>query len=179
MITMQYIEVGFLKRKRLLGMPTRLIKTFSLGVILTLTLSACSPFSSKTSAIALGEIPYTWNVPSDLAEKLVVEIPQNEYSDEAAKWGAKAQAIVFYIPENGERVNFMGAFYFPTKSYEAATPSNEPPPFGSKIIESNGMILSAWGPQDSIYEPESQDGKNITELYEYVYDPESYAATKG
>ena len=178
MIRLQHNEVGFLKRKRFLKIPTGLIKTFSLGVLLTLTLSACSPFSTKTSAIALGEIPYTWNVPSDLAEKLIVEIPQNEYSDEAAKWGAKAQAIVYYIPENGERVNFMGAFYFPTKSYEAATPSNEPPPFGSKIIESNGMILSAWGPQDSIFEPESQDGKNITELYDFVYAPKSYVAVK-
>lgn len=172
------IKLNLLEEGRLLKIPTGLIKTFTLGVILTLTLSACSPFSSKTSAIALGEIPYTWNIPSDLAEKLVVEIPQNEYSDEATKWGAKAQAIVFYIPENGERVNFMGAFYFPTKSYETATPSNEPPPFGTKIIESNGMILSTWGPQDSIFDPQSQDGKNITELYDYVYTPKSYVAVK-
>ena len=103
MIRLQQNEGGFLKRKRFLKMPTGIIKTFTLGVILTLTLSACSPFSTKTSAIALGEIPYTWNAPSDLAEKLIVEIPQNEYSDEAAKWGAKAQAIVYYIPENGAK----------------------------------------------------------------------------
>ena len=112
-----------------------------------------------------------------MASHLTVETPNNEYSSQAKEFGAQAQAIVYYKPTNGDRVNFMGVFYFPANSYLAVTRADEPPPFGSKVVESNGMILSTWGPQDSIYEPETQDGKNILKLYKYVYAASSFTPT--
>jgi len=142
-----------------------------------LLLSGCSLLPAQNVDIALGDIPYTWKISKDLASHLSVETPDNEYSSQAKEFGAQAQAIVYYTPVDGERVNFMGVYYFPTNSYLAATRADEPPPFGSKIIESNGMILSAWGPQDSIYEPDTQDGKNISALYKYVYDAGSFIPT--
>ena len=139
-----------------------------------LLLSGYSLLPAQNVDIALGDIPYTWKISKDLASYLSVETPDNEYSSQAKEFGAQAHAIVYYTSVDGERVNFMGVYYFPTNSYLAATRADEPPPFGSKIIESNGMILSAWGPQDSIYEPDTQDGKNISALYKYVYDAGSF-----
>ncbi len=143
----------------------------------TLLLSGCSLIPSENIEFALADIPYTWKISKDLASHLTVETPNNEYSSQAKEFGAQAQAIVYYKPTNGDRVNFMGVFYFPANSYLAVTRADEPPPFGSKVVESNGMILSTWGPQDSIYEPETQDGKNISKLYKYVYAASSFTPT--
>jgi hypothetical protein len=38
------------------------------------------------------------------------------------------------------------------------------------------MALSVSGPQDSIYEPTSQDGKNIYKLHDILYNADSYRA---
>jgi hypothetical protein len=46
--------------------------------------------------------------------------------------------------------------------------------YGTEVARADGYVLSVAGPQDSIYDPESQDGKNIGLLYEALYDPESY-----
>jgi hypothetical protein len=40
------------------------------------------------------------------------------------------------------------------------------------------MVLSVSGPQDSIFDPASQDGKNITKLYGILNDPNSYSFVK-
>ena len=151
------------------------MKRFGIAiVVIVITLSGCSLLPSKSVALTLGKIPYTWSIPTELASHLTVEIPTNEFAVQAQELGAQAQAIVYYTPDKGERVSFMGAFYFPSNTYYAINRSDEPPAFGSKVIEDKAMILSAWGPQDSIFDPTTQDGKNISELYNYVYDPKNF-----
>ena len=154
------------------------MKRFGIAiVVIVITLSGCSLLPSKSVALTLGKIPYTWSIPTELASHLTVEIPTNEFAVQAQELGAQAQAIVYYTPDKGERVSFMGAFYFPSNTYYAINRSDEPPAFGSKVIEDKAMILSAWGPQDSIFDPTTQDGKNISELYNYVYDPKNFTPT--
>ena len=51
---------------------------------------------------------------------------------------------------------------------------DEVPPYGLKLITRDGMALSVIGPQESIYQPSSQDGKNMTKLYDILYDSDSY-----
>ena len=125
--------------------------------------------------VALGEVPYTWNVPKSIVSHLTIQTPNNEYSDSAKNSGAQAQALVYYKPESGEATIFMAVYYFPINSYLAANHSNEPPAFGNKVLGDNNMILSIAGPQDSMFDPKTADGKNINLLYKTLYDASSYS----
>ena len=42
------------------------------------------------------------------------------------------------------------------------------------LLRADGNVLAVVGPQDSMFDSESEDGKNIGLLYEALYDPESY-----
>jgi len=150
-----------------------------LALTLVLILSGCARAPSRNVELALGDIPFTWSVPKNISSHLTIETPSNEYSQYATDAGAIAQTLVYYTPDSGNRTIFMGLYYFPSARFNAASRPDEPPSFGSKVVESDGMILSAAGPQDSIYDPSTRDGKNITELYKNVYTAESYTATKG
>jgi len=39
------------------------------------------------------------------------------------------------------------------------------------------MVVAIAGPQDSIFDPNSQDGKNSATLYTLVYDPNSFKSS--
>ncbi len=143
-------------------------------VTLVLSISACSMSASKTVEISLGDIPYSWVVDKSIASHVSVEVPTNDFAKLAAADGSQAQALVYYTPEKGSKSIFMAVYYFPKQSFEVASRPDEPPSYGTKVIESNGMILSAAGPQDSMYDPKSSDGKNVTALYANVYNAKSY-----
>jgi hypothetical protein len=68
----------------------------------------------------------------------------------------------------------MTAYYFNEADLDKTIVPDEVPPYGFKLIANRGMALSVSGPQDSIYEPTSQDGKNISKLYDILYNAESY-----
>ena len=153
-------------------------RAFFSTLTLVLLLSGCTLVPSQNVELSLGDIPFTWSVPKNIYSHLTVETPSNEYSQYATDAGAVAQTLVYYTPDSGSRTIFMGLYYFPTARFNAASRPDEPPSFGSKVIESDGMILSAAGPQDSIFDPATQDGKNITELYKNVYTAKSYTAIK-
>jgi len=147
-----------------------------------LLLTGCAQKQSKPlitepekAKVALGQVPYTWNVPKNILDHLTVRTPNNEYSVEAQNNGAQAQALVYYKPISGEETIFMAVFYFPVNSYLVANRPDEPPSYGSKVVEENNMILSIAGPQDSIYDPQTADGKNIDLLYKTLYDASSYS----
>jgi hypothetical protein len=46
--------------------------------------------------------------------------------------------------------------------------------FGQEVSRKDGFVLSVAGPQDSIFEPFTPDGKNITTLYEEIYKKSTY-----
>ena len=124
--------------------------------------------------VELGEVPYAWKVPKNIVSHLTIQTPNNEYSDVAKNNGAQAQALVYYKPESGETTIFMAVYYFPINSYLVANHSDEPPAFGNRVLEANNMILSIAGPQDSMFDPKTADGKNINLLYKTLYDASNY-----
>jgi len=72
---------------------------------------------------------------------------------------------------------FAGVYYFKKADYEKSANPNEPPVYGTIVAEENSMVLLVYGPQDSIFEPTSQDGKNSASLYTLVYNPKSYKSS--
>ena len=120
--------------------------------------------------VALNPVAYEMKVPADIAGRITV---QDQIVD-AAKSGAIAVVTLSYQPLQGEKAWFMTAYYFIEKELDKTIFPDEVPPYGYKLITQDGMALSVIGPQESIYELNSQDGKNSTKLYEILYDADSY-----
>jgi hypothetical protein len=72
---------------------------------------------------------------------------------------------------------FAGVYYFKKTDYEKAQNPNEPPVYGSKVVEENSMVVLIQGPQESMFEQNSQDDKNSAALYTLVYDPKSFKSS--
>ena len=137
-----------------------------------LSLAGCS--LSMTGMVDLDPVPYSFHPPSGLESKLSVESMTGDWADEAFAAGVTKAVTVTYTPDEGEPVILMGVYFMPESVFDEAANPNEPPLYGTQVARANGNVLSVAGPQDSNYEPESEDGKNIGLLYEALYDPESY-----
>ena len=126
----------------------------------------------------LAPIPYEMKVPKDIAERLSVQDQAgdigNEWTAQTYEDGAKAYVVVEYRADGGEVVGFMNAYYFSEADLDKTIFPDQVPPYGFKLIVDDGMALSIVGPQDSIFDPMSQDGKNISALYEILYEKKSY-----
>jgi hypothetical protein len=109
-------------------------------------------------------------VPADLVERITVQ----DQPIDAAKSGAVAVVTLSYQPIEGDKAWFMTAYYFTEKDLDKTIFPDEVPPYGLKLMTQDGMALSVLGPQESIYEINSQDGKNFTKLYDILYDKDSY-----
>ena len=129
---------------------------------------------SMTGMVDLDPVPYSFHPPSGLESKLTVEPMNGEWADEVFAAGVTKAATVTYTPEEGNPVILMGVYYMPESVFDGAANPNEPPMYGTEVARADGFVLSVAGPQDSIYDHESEDGKNIGLLYEALYDPESY-----
>ena len=46
------------------------------------------------------------------------------------------------------------------------------------LVENTGKILSVAGPQDIIFEPDTEDSRNVIASNDLIYDPENYAPLK-
>ena len=87
-------------------------------------------------------------------------------------YGAISATTIYYTDLTAkEKHILLTVFLFPEDKFDAAANPNEPPMFGQEVIRDGGNVLSVAGPQDSMFDPESQDGKNITALYEAMYKP--------
>jgi hypothetical protein len=143
-----------------------------------LTLASCANSSQDLVEISLAPIPYVIEVTSDIAKHLSVEDmsldSSNPFTAQVREAGAIAQVKINYTADDGSIHGFAGVYYFAKADFEKAQNPNEPPLYGSKVVEKNGMVLAIAGPQDSIFEPTSQDGKNSMVLYTLVYDPKSF-----
>jgi hypothetical protein len=120
--------------------------------------------------VPLNPVLYEMKVPADIAERVTVQDQQID----AAKSGAVAVVTLSYQPIEGEKAWFMTAYYFIEKDLDQTIFPDEVPPYGLKLMTRDGMALSVIGPQESIYDRNSQDGKNFTTLYDILYDTESY-----
>jgi hypothetical protein len=120
--------------------------------------------------VDLNPVKYEMKVPADLVEQITVQ----DQPIDAAKIGAVAVVTLSYQPIEGDKAWFMTAYYFTEKDLDKTIFPDEVPPYGLKLMTHDGMALSVLGPQESIYEINSQDGKNFTELYDILYDKDSY-----
>ena len=151
---------------------------FFLIPALVLALSSCTNSSQDLVEISLAPAPFVIEVPSDIAKHLSIENmgldSSNNFTSQAKVAGAIAQVLINYTADDGSIHGFAGVYYFAEADFEKAGNPNEPPLYGSKVIEENEMVLAIAGPQDSIFDPNSQDGKNSMALYTLVYDPKSF-----
>jgi hypothetical protein len=120
--------------------------------------------------VALTPVPYEMKVPADFADRITVQ----DQPVDAAKSGAVAVVTLSYQPIEGEKAWFMTAYYFVEKDLDKTIFPDEVPPYGLKLVARDSMALSVIGPQESIFDPASQDGKNITKLYDILYAADSY-----
>ena len=131
--------------------------------------------------VNLAPVPYSIEVPAEIAKHLSVENmvtnTPNEFTNQAREAGAIAQVYINYRADDGTMHGFAGVYYFKKADFEKAGNPNEPPVYGSKVLEEKSMVLSIAGPQDSIFDPNSQDGKNSMALYTLVYDPKSFKSS--
>jgi hypothetical protein len=136
-------------------------------VLLAITVRVAS---SDQALVALTPMPIEMKVPTDIAERITVQ----DQSVDAAKSGAVSVVTLSYQPIEGEKAWFMTAYYFIETDLDKTIFPDEVPPYGLKLITRDGMALSVIGPQESIYEPNSHDGKNFGKLYDILYDKNSY-----
>ena len=113
-------------------------------------------------------------VDAQIVSHLTVEIPNNDFAKSATEAGAKAQALIYYTPSTGSKVIFMAVYLFPAKKFDRLKNPNEPPAFGQEVLRRNGDVLSVAGPNDSIFDPKTIDGKNIAALYKTITKAETY-----
>lgn len=133
---------------------------------------------AETRNISLAPVPYELRLPTEIAEKITVEAISGSWADEVGKWGAEAASVVYYQPAEGSRAILMSVYYFPAEKFDAAQNPNEPPSFGREVIRKDGQILSVAGPQDIIFEPDTEDSRNVIASNDLIYDPENYAPLK-
>ena len=137
-----------------------------------LALSGCS--LSMTGMVDLDPVPYSFHPPSGLESKLSVEPMTGDWADQVFAAGVTKAVTVTYTPDEGDPAILMGVYFMPESVFDGAANPNEPPLYGSEVARADGNVLAVAGPQDAMYDPESEDGKNIGLLYEALYDPESY-----
>jgi hypothetical protein len=149
--------------------------------VLALALSSCVNSLQDLVEISLVPIPYVIEVPSDIAKHLSIENMEldssNDFTAQAKQAGAIVQMYINYTADDGSIHGFAGVYYFKKSDFEKAQNPNEPPLYGSKVVEEKAMVLAIAGPQDSIFDPNSQDGKNSMELYTLIYDPKSFKSS--
>jgi hypothetical protein len=141
-------------------------------LISSLTLLTACVFN--TSKISFNPIPYEMIVPKELASKLSVEPMIGDWVKQIASAGVVGALTMYFQAEDGTKHIFAGIYYTPEERFDAAKNPNEPPMFGQEVSRKDGFVLSVAGPQDSIFEPFTVDGKNITTLYEEIYKKTTY-----
>jgi len=147
----------------------KLVKVLLISSLTLLTACVFNP-----TKISLNPIPYEMKVPEELASKLSVEPMTGDWVNQIASAGVVGALTMYYKAEDGTKHIFAGIYYTPEERFDAAKNPNEPPMFGQEVSRKDGFVLSVAGPQDSIFEPFTPDGKNIMTLYEEIYKKTTY-----
>jgi hypothetical protein len=137
-----------------------------------LSLASCS--LSMTGMVDLDPVPYSFHPPMGLESKLSVEPMTGDWADEAFAAGVTSAVTVTYTPDEGEPMVLMSVYFMPESVFDESANPNEPPLYGMQVARADGNVLAVVGPQDSMFDSESEDGQKIGLLYEALYDPESY-----
>lgn len=150
--------------------------TLFLGVLLVTSCTASA--QEKTRECLATNTGYEFCVTPELVGQLSSEemkASNGIYEQEVFEAGAISAATVYYEhTQTKVKHILMGLYLFPEDKFDAAANPNEPPRFGQEVIRTDGKVLSVAGPHDSMFEPTSQDGMNITALYDLMYDANSW-----
>ena len=149
-----------------------MIRNLAAAVLAVVTVTAAW---AETRTISLAPVPYELRLPDEIARNLSVEAISGEWAEEVKKWGADAASLVYYQPAEGSRSILMSVYYFPADKFDAAQNPNEPPSFGREVIRKDGKVLSVAGPQDTIFDAETVDAKNVVASNALIYEPENYS----
>ncbi|WP_395661510.1 hypothetical protein [Aestuariivirga sp.] len=149
----------------------------SLVAAVAMLVTGTATFAGTTN-ISLAPVPFELQLPSEIAEKLTVEPISGAWAEEVKKWGADAASVVYYHPAEGSRSILMSVYYFPAEKFDAAQNPNEAPPFGREVIRRDGKVFSVAGPQDTIFDAETVDAKNVVASNALIYEPENYTPLK-
>jgi hypothetical protein len=140
-------------------------------VFLPLLLTSCI---FNTTKISFAPIPFEMKVDKEIAPLLRVEPMTGEYANQIAQAGVVSALTMYYKAEDKTDHIFMSIYYMPEERFDASKNPNEPPMFGQEVARKDGFVLSVDGPKDSIFEPFTKDGQNITKLYEGIYKKTTY-----
>ena len=156
----------------------RIVKTLAL-FLLSISLVSCAKDSGSQSANCLAtSTGYQMCVTPELLAQLSSEEMKAEdgmFQEDVFKYGALSATTIYYTDLTvKEKHILLTVFLFPEDKFDAAANPNEPPMFGQEVIREGGNVLSVAGPHDSIFEPATQDGKNITALYEAMYQSQTW-----
>ena len=150
------------------------MRKFAFGAV-ALLLLAVSGAAAETRSISLAPVPFEVRMPVEIAERLTTALMSGPYAEDAARAGVTASTLVDYETAAGQTAILMAVYYTPEDRFDAAQNPNEPPPFGQPVIRAGGMVLSIAGPHDTIFDPETVDGKNVVAASALIYEPGSYA----
>ena len=159
------------------------MKRLKFGLIpaLLFLLTSCSNDSQAMVKVNLAPVPYSIEVPAEIAKHLSIEnmvtSAPSEFTNQAREAGAIAQVYINYKADDGTIHGFAGVYYFKKVDFEKAQNPDEPPVYGSKVVEEKSMVVLIQGPQESMFDPNSQDDKNSAALYTLVYDPKSFKSS--
>ena len=115
-------------------------------------------------------------VDKQIAPLLKVEPMTGDYANQIAQAGVLSALTMYYKAEDKTDHIFMSIYYMSEERFDASKNPNEPPMFGQEVARKDGFVLSVAGPQDSMFEPFTKDGQNITKLYEGIYKKTTYVA---
>ena len=151
----------------------RVLRFVCLGA--ALLLSACG--ANQSGSLSLAPLPFAMEVPAGIVSRLATGLVEGPFGEEVRAAGALASTTVFYSPvEQGEKVIFMTAYWFPAEKFDALQLPDQPPRFGAEVLRKDGKVLSVAGPVDAIFPPDTPDGQNLTQLYGVIYLPGTYRA---
>lgn len=141
---------------------------------LLLAVAAVLPARAEVAWVALSPIPYGFVVPREIASHLSTGPLTGAWAEQVQAAGARASVAVFYQPASGDRTILFTAYYFPAEAWDAAQKPDEPPPFGEPVFRGDGRVLSVAGPHDTIFDPDTPDGKTVIKLSGLLQDPASF-----
>lgn len=145
--------------------------------LVLVSLAACS--GDREAALSLAPVPFAMKTAEGILPRLSTGPIEGPFGGEVQKAGALASATVYYSPlEQDDKVIFMTAYWFPEDQFDVLQNPDSPPLFGFEVLRQDGKVLSVAGPLDSIFAPDTPDGKNLIDLYGAIYLPETYRAVE-
>ena len=124
----------------------------------------------------LGLIPFDMKLPLHLFAQLKLQsISESELTTTFGPGGFKPtqSAKLVYTPLIGEPVDAIVFYLWQKSVWDVIANPNEAPDWGQMIWSDQANVFSVNGVQDCVY-PNKPDCDNITELFNLIYDKNSY-----